>query len=50
MSDNGQEVDVCSVESLTRGQYVTERVIIVGRAEGDVGQGGEVSVVPASVE
>ena len=50
MSDNGQEVDVSSLQSLARGDDVVERVVIIGGAQGNVGQGGEVRVVPATVE
>ena len=41
---------MCSLESLSGGQDVGERVVIIGGAEGGVGQGGEVSVVPATVQ
>ena len=50
MSDDGEYVDVRALQCLARGQYVAERVVVIGGPQGNVGQCSEVSVVPATVE
>ena len=49
MSDDGEHIDMCSLENLTRCDNVTERVVIIEGAERNVGQCCEVCVVPATV-
>ena len=39
MSDDGEYVDVCSLQSLSRGEDVTEGVVIIKGAQRNVGQG-----------
>ena len=41
---------MCSLQCLARGENVVERVVIIEGAERNVGQGGEVCVVPSTVE